>query len=105
VNGEAADEQSTSELKRPVRRESAPVDIAVADMVVAALTLATNGADDVIYGREQLTEDDLHWVDASDPTPYLPFDPTPCQQPVGRRQTSVFPLTGDAPTSPEGLFP
>jgi lysophospholipase L1-like esterase len=70
VNGEAADEQSTSELKRPVRRESAPVDIAVADMVVAALTLATNGADDVIYGREQLTEDDLHWVDASDPSPY-----------------------------------
>ena len=39
-------------------------------MVVAALTLATNGADDVIYGREQLTEDDLHWVDASDPSPY-----------------------------------
>jgi lysophospholipase L1-like esterase len=67
---EAGHDRSEHEVQRPGRRDTAPVDIAVADMVVAALTLATNGADDVIYGREHFTEDDLQWAEASDPTSY-----------------------------------
>ncbi|HVC71633.1 MAG TPA: SGNH/GDSL hydrolase family protein [Acidimicrobiales bacterium] len=57
------------EVKKPIRRDRGPVDIAVADMVVAALSLATNGADDEIR-RVPITEDELHWVDAVDPTAY-----------------------------------
>jgi lysophospholipase L1-like esterase len=53
-----------------LRRDSAPVDIAVVDMVVAALTLATNGADDVIYGHEPFQTDGLRWVEAADPGAY-----------------------------------
>jgi hypothetical protein len=53
-----------------VRRDAGPVDIAVADMVVAALTLATNGADDVIYGHGPAPTGGLQWAEASDPGSY-----------------------------------
>lgn len=41
------------------RRDAAPVDIAVADMVVAALSIATNGADDVIFVQDSGPSDEL----------------------------------------------
>jgi lysophospholipase L1-like esterase len=53
----------------PHRRPTAPVDIAVADMVVAALTLATNGADDIVYGEDPGSVDTIRWAEAADPTP------------------------------------
>jgi lysophospholipase L1-like esterase len=42
-----------------VRRDNSPVDIEIADMVVAALTLATNGADDVIFDPDVDLMDEL----------------------------------------------
>ena len=39
-------------------------------MVVAALTLATNGADDVIYAPEPSPGGELQWAEATDPAPY-----------------------------------
>ncbi len=52
------------------RRDTAPVDIAVADMVVAALSIATNGADDVIFVQDSGSNDELRWAETADPAPY-----------------------------------
>ena len=70
MSREGGNHSSSNGSNKPARRENAPVDIAVADMVVAALSLATNGADDVIYHRESVSEGDLHWAEAADPTSY-----------------------------------
>jgi hypothetical protein len=48
------------------RSDGSPVDIAIADMVVAALSIATNGADDVIV-RHTAADGDLEWAEAVDP--------------------------------------
>jgi lysophospholipase L1-like esterase len=47
----------------------AVADIAVADMVAAALSLASNGADDAVYGEETGSIDGLRWDEAADPRP------------------------------------
>ncbi len=39
-------------------------------MVVAALTQATNGADDVIYAPERSPRDELQWAEATGRAPY-----------------------------------
>jgi len=61
--------RATSE-GRPVRRDIAPVDIAVADMVVAALSIATNGASDVTFVQNSGPTDGRQWAQAVDPTSY-----------------------------------
>jgi len=66
VNGTAA----SAAPAETSRRDTAPVDIAIADMVVAALTLATNGADDVIYAPDTSPGEDLQWAEAPDPSPF-----------------------------------
>jgi len=50
---------SPKEAPTEARRDNEPVDIAVADMVVAALSIATNGADDVIVVRDPVSADEV----------------------------------------------
>ncbi len=59
-----------TDVKPPVRRDMTPVDIEIADMVVAALTLATNGADDVMYERDIFTTNELQWPEGGEPVPH-----------------------------------
>jgi lysophospholipase L1-like esterase len=65
----AHDDAEATEPKTPARRDMTPVDIEIADMVVAALTLATNGADDVIFGHDDVPEAEFQWVDSLASTP------------------------------------
>jgi hypothetical protein len=58
----AAEPPPLGDAKTTVRRDMTPVDIEIADMVVAALTLATNGADDVFGHGDPV--DELQWGQA-----------------------------------------
>ena len=74
ANGEVPNESlppTTAASTAPApRRDTAPVDIAIADMVVAALSLANNGADDATYGPQPSAEEEFQWAEATDPASY-----------------------------------
>jgi lysophospholipase L1-like esterase len=64
---EADAREPTTVARMGHRPDGTPVDISIADMVVAALSIATNGADDVIV-RHPAADSDLEWAEAVDPS-------------------------------------
>jgi lysophospholipase L1-like esterase len=68
---EGKSEPAGAEIKKPIPRDTTPVDIEIADMVVAALSLATNGADDIIMARPPVSGavDELEWTQEAERNP------------------------------------
>jgi lysophospholipase L1-like esterase len=100
VNNDARGEQPKAAAPKFVVKDGRNADIGVADMVVAALSMATNGADDIVDGQAPGPTEELQWTD-TEPTEELQWtdtEPTDSLQWTDTEPTDSLQWTDTEPT-------